>query len=416
VRILQICHRVPYPPLDGGNIAMLNMAMALDQAGNEVHVFALNTSKHFVRPEDFPGELSTRLHFRQTYIDTSIRIRDAFFNLFSNRSYNIDRFINEKVRTDLVEVLQNNSFDIVQLETLYSTGYIDTIRKYSKAKIVLRAHNAENIIWHRLSNSEKNPVKKTYLSFLARRLKNYELEILKKVDAIVPITSVDEIFFTENNFEGPICTLPLGVDLADYPVSNLESDTVLFHLGSMDWLPNVEGVKWFLRECWPLIHREFPELKLYLAGRNFPDDIRLAGHPNVICEGRIENANDYISSKQLMIVPLLSGSGMRVKIIQGLALKKTIISTTIGAEGIAITDGENILLADTSTEFLDQVSKCIADKQWCKSIGNNGRKLIEEQYSNEAIGKQLTSFFESLITSDTVKKTNPENLTGLVGI
>lgn len=396
MKILQICHRVPYPPIDGGNIAMLNMAKSLSIAGAEVHLFALNTLKHHLDPEKFPADLRKSLHFQCADIDTSIKISGALKNLFTNESYNVVRFYSNAVANKLKDLLIRENFDLVQLETLFPTPYIETIKKHSTAKICLRAHNAEHIIWERLAASEKNFPRKIYLKFLSKRLKRYELEVLNKIDFLVPITPVDEAVFRTLGYTKRLCCQPLGVDLEEYPfVQNTNQELSLFHLGSMDWLPNVEGVEWFLKECWPAIHTQFPGLKLNLAGRNFPEHIVNAHHPNVDCVGRIEDANAYMSDKQIMIVPLLSGSGMRVKIIQGMALGKTIISTTIGAEGIQVSPGKNILIADTPQEFLRAVDHCLKNPEQCFQIGKAARELVEESYSNVSIGKKLLKFFQS---------------------
>lgn len=396
MKILQICHRVPYPPVDGGNIAMMNLALSLEDAGNTVHQFALNTTKHFLDPVQYPKELAAKLNFSSSYINNNVKAWPAFLNLFTSQSYNLIRFYSPTVDAALRTLLISNEFDIIQLETLYATGYMATIREHSKAKIILRAHNVEYIIWERLSKTEISFPKRKYLELLTRRLKKYELNILKNIDGLVPITEVDEAMFRQLGFRKPLLTIPLGIDLNDYPIPESgQSKLDLFHLGSMDWLPNIEGIEWFLSSCWKDIHLLFPDLKLYLAGRNFPESIKEANHPNVICEGRIENANDYMLKHQLMIVPLRSGSGMRVKIIQGLALGRTIISTTIGAEGIECTPGKNILIADTPEEFLKTISQCLNDSTFCKSIGINGRLLAKEKYSNHAIGEKLTSFYQT---------------------
>jgi glycosyltransferase involved in cell wall biosynthesis len=191
----------------------------------------------------------------------------------------------------------------------------------------------------------------------------------------------------------------MSMDISEYSYNEDEhSEICLFHLGSMDWMPNLEAVEWFLRECWPVIHKQHPQLKLYLAGRSFPRHIIEAGHPNVICEGRIEDAHAYMSNKQIMIVPLHSGSGMRVKIIQGMAHGKTIISTSIGAEGIPVEDGKNILIADSAKSFPDAINRCIADVRFCRQIGHEARKFAEQNFSNEAIGNRLKAFYEKLLS------------------
>ena len=397
MKILQICHRLPYPSTDGGNIVMMNMALALAEAGHEVHQFSLNTNKHHVDPATIPAELKTKINFHYVSIDTGITISGALKNLLTKGSYNVERFFSKEAEAALTKILSGNNFDIVQLETLFATPYIDCIRKNSKAKIVLRAHNVEHIIWQRLSSQETNFFKKFYLEFLASRMKTYELNVLGLIDALVPITKVDEKIFLSFSYNKPLLTLPMSLDIKEYIFNESEKTQLcLFHLGSMDWMPNVEGVNWFLNNCWQKIHRLFPDLLLFLAGRSFPEEIKNRNLSNVICEDKIEDAFDYMRTKQIMIVPLLSGSGMRVKIIQGLALGKTIVSTTIGAEGIPVENGKNILIADTQEEFISTIQRCLEDLEWCKKIGLEGRKFVEENYSNESVAGKLGQFYEQL--------------------
>lgn len=377
---------------------MMNTALALREAGHEVHMYALNTIKHFVDPLSVPKDLSDKLHIRTSTIDTGIKIVDLVCNLFTNKSYNIVRFYSAEVKNDLESILQANNFDIIQLETLFTTPYIKCIRSNSTAKIVLRAHNVEHIIWQRLANKEKNIFRKYYVKLLAKRLKKYEIETLGKIDALLPITSVDESSFRKFNFKGPMLTVPLSLDFKDYHFDeNQKTEMCLFHLGSMDWLPNREAINWFLEQCWVRIHELFPHLKLYLAGRAFPEEIIKAGYPNVICEGRIEDAHTYMREKQIMVVPLHSGSGMRVKIIQGMALGKTIISTTIGAEGIPASPGKNILIADSPENFITEISDCIKKPEHCRQVGINGRKFAEQIYTNAAVGRQLGIFYKAIL-------------------
>ncbi len=241
-----------------------------------------------------------------------------------------------------------------------------------------------------------NFFKKWYLNLLAKRLKKYELDLLPKLDGILAITKVDADYFLNCAFSLKLDVCPLGVDLTDYPFQGWPATELsIFHLGSMDWMPNIEGVEWFLESCWPVIHLSFPELPLFLAGKNFPTNIKERNLPSVTCHGKVDDAKAYMKSKSIMIVPLRSGSGMRVKIIEGLALGKTIISTTIGAEGIEVENKKNILLADTVQEFLDAIRFCIANPEQAAQIGINGRKLAEEKYSIDAIGKMVTGFYSN---------------------
>jgi polysaccharide biosynthesis protein PslH len=396
MNVLQLCHRVPFPANDGGNIAMLSLADSILANGASLKMLALNTKKHDVRLDALSSETSRRYGIEAVSIDTALRVGDAFRNLFSSASYNIQRFYSPDFEKKLTSVVKSSPCDVVLMESLFMTPYIAAIRKISSAKIVLRAHNVEHIIWQRLAANEKNPLRRAYLSFLARRLRNYELEAINKVDAILPITTDDEKLFRSLGCAVPMHVAPVGIDAPpDAPVDTGQ-ELCLFHLGAMDWRPNVEGIQWFLDACWKNIHAEFPSLKLFLAGRGFPQWLVERKDANVKCEGEIMDAGEFMRGKQLMIVPLKSGGGMRVKIIQGMALGKTIISTTIGAEGIQYTNGKNILIADSPAEMLAQVGQCMRDRNLCFSIGEEGRKLVRENYSNAGIGKKVLEFFKAV--------------------
>jgi glycosyltransferase involved in cell wall biosynthesis len=384
MNILQLCNKVPFPPKDGGCIAMNALTQGLIKEGNKVKILAINTKKHFVDVTELPDDYRLSTRIEAVFVDTEIKVTDAFLNLFSNKSYNVERFYSVEFENKLIAVLQAESFDIIQLESLYVSMYVSTIRKYSTAKIVLRAHNVEHLLWERNAQLASNPLKKAYLKLLAKRLKNYEVNSLSGLDAIVTITKVDALYFKNAGYLKPLITAPFGIDLNGSEVTTIaEEFPSVFHIGAMDWQPNIEGVNWFLINVWDKVIREHPELKLYLAGRSMnTGDLEKLNKPNVIIVGEVENAKKFICSKGIMIVPLLSGGGMRVKIIEGLSLGKTIITTTIGIEGIECGNNKNCIVANTPNEFVAAISKCINDKSFYMSVGKNAKLLAFEHFNN----------------------------------
>ncbi len=280
--------------------------------------------------------------------------------------------------------------------------YVDIIRKYSKAKIVLRAHNVEYKLWERAMQLANNPLKKAYLKLLAKRLKRYELNSLPTFDAIATITKKDEIYFKSEGFLKAMETVPFGIDLKNSIEnnSNEENYPSVFHIGAMDWQPNIEGVNWFLNNVWDKLYVKYPHLKLYLAGRNMSAELKQLNKPNVIIVGEVENAQEFIQSKGVMIVPLLSGAGMRIKIIEGLAFGKTIVTTSIGAEGIDCENNKNCIIADDPNEFVEAISKCISDKVFYTEIGKNAKILAFQLYNNADICKRLTQFYQKLLSNE----------------
>jgi len=196
------------------------------------------------------------------------------------------------------------------------------------------------------------------------------------------------------------------LDMEKYPVHKMGMEIpFVFHLGSMDWLPNIEGVSWFLDHVYPLILQNKNSFKIFLAGKSMPEYFMKLANDQLIVSGRIDDSKSFMADKPIMIVPLLSGGGMRVKIIEGLAMGKTIISTTIGAEGIKYTNKKNILIADSPEEFYSAIVKCTSDIKYCKEIGKNARRLAVNVYENEIIGKELLHFYNSMKKkkSDTIQ-------------
>jgi glycosyltransferase involved in cell wall biosynthesis len=398
MKILQICSKIPFPPKDGGSIAMNILTHGLINAGNTVHVLAVNTPKHFIKDDDIDPVYRKKTSYRSVFIDTSIKPVDAILNLFSSESYNIIRFYSKDFEKVLIESLQSEAYDVIQLETLWVTPYVDVIRKYSKAKIVLRSQNVEYMIWERLAADAANPLKKMYLKLLAGRLKKYELSLLNKYDAIATITELDTVVFKKMGCTIPVIHVPFGIDLEKYKMddSALEKPSV-FHIGAMDWRPNADGINWFLKNVWLDVVAKNPSVKLYLAGRNMPDWLVNLKMENVVIEGEVPDSHAFINSRSVMIVPLTSGGGMRVKIIEGMAFGKTIISTAVGAEGIEYEKGVNLLIANTESEFVDAINTCLNNTSFSDSLGKNARALVEAKYDNQIICNKLSAFYLSLL-------------------
>ncbi len=397
MKILQICNKSPFPPIEGGPIAMNAITQGLFNLGCEVKVLAMNTFKYFVDPKEIPNIYKEKTNIELVFIDLSIKPIDAFFNLFTNKSYHVERFISKEFNSKLIEILKKEKFDIVQLETIFIGPYIDTIRKYSDAKIVLRAHNIEHHIWERIARITNNSIKKLYFKHLSKTLKEYELSLLNKFDGVAAITKGDSNFFQKTEYNIPIHCIPFGIDPLEYEGLHVANNKIsLFHIGAMNWIPNQEGISWFLEKVWPEVNNTFPDLEFFLAGRKMPQWLLESTNPNVKVLGEVPDAKEFIKLKSIMIVPLFSGSGIRIKIIEGMAAGKTIISTSVGAEGINYTDGKDILIADTPMDFISQIKKCKKNPDLCKEIGYNARCLVEKEHNMSKNSKQLVDFYLSL--------------------
>lgn len=399
MNILFLCNKPPYPAREGGPIAMNMLIEGLVEQGHTVKVLTVSSYKYPFQPSSVPVDYLESTLIEAVEVDLHVKPLSAFLNLFTRKSYHVERFISKAFRRRLARILSEQEFDIVQLETVFMAPYISDIRRHSRAKILLRAHNIEHLIWKRIYDNTRWGPKKAYLGHLWKTLRSFELEALKKVDGIAAITRKDAAFFRQHVGQVPVIDVSFGVDLASFPYPPEETPEPhsLFHIGSMDWIPNQEGIRWFLDEVWPLVNQQKPILKLYLAGRNMPAWLLNGFWPNVAVIGEVPDAHQFMVSKQIMVVPLLSGSGIRIKIIEAMAHGKPVVTTSVGAEGIEYTNGENLLIADTSEEFAQAILRCYSEPGLLGKLGQNARVLIEKEHNRPKLIAELISFYHQLM-------------------
>lgn len=398
MNVLLLCNKSPWPPKEGGPIAMYAMIKGLILAGISVKVLALNTNKYSVNVNDIPKEFKEQTRISFVSIDLSINPIDAFLNLFTHQSYHVKRFISSDIAHALTEILKAETFDIIQFESLFLTPYMSLIKQYSTARLVLRAHNIEHLIWFRLAQEATLSLNRWYFNHLAKTLKSYELSVMNELDGIATITNNDEEHFRRLGCLTLISTIPFGISSPEViPKRNAFLAKTIFHIGSMNWLPNQEGIRWFLKECWPLVYEKFPEVRFVLAGREMPHWMLRTDMTGVVIRGEVPDAAQFMCENGIMIVPLFSASGVRIKILEAMALGKTVITTTIGAEGIMCQHQKNILLADTPAEFLNAISDCYQNPDMVEQIGINAKQYIQEYHLLEKVSSITKNFYQQLI-------------------
>lgn len=391
MKILQLCKKFPYPLKDGESIAVTHMSRAMRDLGCEITLLSMNTVKHYFDTNQLPDSFDHYKEIFYTEIDNRVNPIDAFVYLFRKGSYNVSRFICPSFSKMLVNILKEEKFDIIQLETLYLTPYIEVIRKHSNALVALRAHNVEHEIWNRMAENSPPGLRRWYLRHLAHKLEVYEQERINKVDLLITMTQRDLSKFREMGYQGEATVAPIGIEPSAYAhVSTTppNSNEVGF-IGSLDWMPNLEGLNWFLEEVWPLVLKLHPRARLRIAGRNMPASFNKRVVPGVEFLGEVRSAIKFIKEHQVLIVPLLSGSGMRVKILEGLFLGKTIITTTVGMEGIDARQGEEILIADNAEDFAQGIILCLKDPEFANKLGRQASMFATAHFDNRRIALQL---------------------------
>lgn len=391
MKVLQLCSKSPQPAIDGGCLAMDSITQGLLAAGHSVKVLSAATQKHPDRRWELPASYVDATAFDTVFVDTTVRPIAAALNLLGSESYNITRFNSDTLRRKLISVLRAETFDIVQLETLPMLNYLADIRGVSTAKIVYRAHNVEHQVWDRLA-AGAHGLKAKYLRLLARRLEAYERASLNLSDGVAAITREDASRLKAMGCVRPLVhipfSLPLGDDSAGAP------GNVFFHIGAMDWAPNDEAMRFLTTRIWPRIRQQRPEAKLRLAGRKMPDHFCTGN--GILIDGEVPDAKAYMRDNGILLAPLLSGGGMRIKLVEAMALGRAVVSTPIGLEGIAAANGVHAAIAGSAEEFADAAIRLYDDAHLRARIGHAARQLVVENFSRPSVTSKLVAFYHDL--------------------
>lgn len=419
MKLLILLSRNPIPAIDGGAIGMLGAVRELHAAGNEVDVFVVNTSRHRQDPSALAPYCD---HVCSVDIDTSVTALGALRNLVSPRrsgaggwslrhpsvplSYWVERFVHDVALHAFERLLKERGpYDLVLCESLFTAPYgFEALRLMAEGEIdrrpvVLRAHNIEHRIQDRMARERTRSIpERVYRAMLARRTHAFEREVFRCFDGITTTTVDDAAVVRHFHPDANVCVAPPGVPMPGPELTDAPTDpNSLCMLGSLQWPPNVQGALWFLQEVMPRILREVPEAVVHVGGRG--EDARISAlHDgrSIIVHGEVEDALAFRAASPVSVVPVFSGSGIRVKIQEAMALARLVVSTTVGIEGIPAVDGEHCFIADDVDGFATACVKALRDPELARRMGKAARTFVEDKYSWDAYVRTLQPWLESL--------------------
>jgi hypothetical protein len=342
--------------------------------GHTVHVVALNTEKHWVTHPESPFQGVT---LEAITASTKPSVSTALANLFSSESYYASRFWTPEVSSVVRE--QARSADVVVLDSLFMAVYLDEV---GSVPTVLRAHNVEHAIWMR-GLSEEPWYRRGYVALQAKRLKIWESQVAQRVDRIWAISPEDARWFRDF---GPAHTLACTYDPVhgSWPDSGASAPKA-YHLGALDWTPNVRGMKWFLEEVAPLLHHAGVDV----YSRQWP----FGSAPKGV---RYRADQPDFAEYGIFIAPIRSGSGMRIKLLEAMARGKAIVTTPLGAEGLNASHGTHLLLADSPSEFAAAMDELHQSAELRSKLGSAAALHARAQFSDhsaaDGIARELATF------------------------
>lgn len=379
-------------PLDsGGKIRSYHIAKELARI-HEVTLFTFYVEEE----KDEHASLQGTFHRVVTHplkvsggrkLGEALSYAGSFFNPLP---YSISKYCRPEVARHLRETMATGNFDVILCDFLSPAPIVPFD---AGIPVVIFTHNVEAIIWKRHWEVATNPVWKFVCKREYTKMRQTETHYLRRSNHVLTVSDTDSETFAADMEASKITTIPTGVDI-DYfqPMDGEEEDSLVF-TGSMDWMPNEDGILYFVEQVLPIIRARRPGVKLYVVGRRPGARVmQLAeSDPLIVVTGRVDDIRPHIARGAVYVVPLRVGGGTRLKIFEAMAMGKAVVSTTIGAEGLPVTSGEDLVIADEPEQFATETLRLLGDKSARISIGGKARNLVEEKYSWMAVAKYLES-------------------------
>ncbi len=302
-----------------------------------------------------------------------------------------------QVRHQVQEIVAKDQIDLVVSDFLFAAANVPF---GGKVPVVLFEHNVEYLIWKRLSALESNPVKKLLLEFEWRKLRDNEAELCRAADLTIAVSEEDRLRLAAMAPDAAIGAVPTGVDTSYFrPAGRPQVPGRLVFSGSMDWHPNEDAVIYFGEAILPRIREQVADASFVIVGRNPARTLRdAAARLGMILTGTVDDVRPHLDEAAVYVVPLRAGSGTRMKIFEALGMGKAVVSTTVGAEGLALTDQEEFIAADAPHDFADAVVHLLHDKARRQALGDAGRALVVERYSWDRVARAFEALCEQART------------------
>lgn len=401
MKILFLAPYLPSPPRSGGPRRLHGLMTELARR-HEVSILALAGPG-----DDAAAHAATAAYCTEVAtvpnplfgIDTAAKRRLQLRSLLSPRSFERLVYRRPAMQAALDARLARRDYDVISVEFAQMAEYRLPRGARRRPVVVLDEHNIEYDILHRTAAREAGRGRKLYNYLDYHKLRREERGAWRRVDGCTLTSGRDEAILRAQAPALPTAVVPNGVDLEQFrpaPQAAAEPQTILF-FGAVSYYPNTDGLLYFLREVFPLLRARYPELRLRIVGPEPPEAIRRCASDRIAVTGFVDDVRAEIARATAVVVPLRIGGGTRLKIVEAMGMGKAIVSTTLGAEGLAVTDGEEVLLADDAATFADRVGRLLDDPALRARLGAAARGLAERRYGWAAAAASLEDFYRRLL-------------------
>lgn len=381
MNILFLSTRSPYPLISGHSLRTYHILKGAAQEHDVTLVTFAQHPEHELKTENLEhlrGFCKAVYPFR---IPADMSRATLFLallrNLFSGLPFVAHKYDAPEMRKKIRDILANERIDLVHVDLLPLAVYLDEFPSLPK---ILVNHNVESVRLRRWFETERNPLKKLFLGYQWLKLRAFERNAMNRFNCCVTVSETDRELLRGMGVEKPMVVVPNGTDTSSFKPSGkpVTPNTVLW-FGHMDVHTNRDAVLYFWNDIYPVLRERRPDVSVSFVGTSPPAEITEAArrNPRLKATGFVDDIRPYVDEAAVVIVPIRIGSGTRLKILDAMAMGKVIVSTTVGCEGLAVTDGKNIAIADTPLEFVERIETLLGDEQARRSMAENARKLAE---------------------------------------
>ena len=423
MRLLQFAPRVCWPLDTGAKLRNYHLARVLAEHAQITLLAFVDAEQSLADLENLYAQVIAVQRDRAYTVSKTLR------GAFGSTPLPVLNYTTDSMKQTLERVLNEQDFDVVQVESIHLMAYLPTIRaSRNRPLVICDWHNIESELMQRYAEREPSLSRQAYARKTARLMSEFEKRAMHEFDAHIVVSERDAERLRFLNPEASVFVVENGVDTAYYSDEQVEQahaawrvqharngsgarNRIVF-VGSMDYHANVEGVASFAREVWPRLRARQPELVFTIVGRDpLPQVRELARIPGVEVTGTVDDVRPYYREALASVVPLNVGGGSRLKILEAMAAGVPVVSTSLGAEGLKVQDGENILIADTGEQLVESISSVVENADLRNQLRERGRALVSERYDWSTLGASLFRIYEEL-RSTSAKRSVPPAIAG----
>jgi glycosyltransferase involved in cell wall biosynthesis len=391
LRILVVSAQFPYPPRFGFAMRVYQLARQL-AAQHDVTLLSYAGPDERARADELRGELAVEVVAREAPSRVAKRAAQAL-SAASPRPFACREVHTRALQEAIDRLCAERRFDAIQLES----SLLCAFRFPTDALLVLDEHNVEYEVFQRMQEGERSTARRLFHRLEHVRFRRFEQAWWRRVDACVLTSPREEQIVRREAPMTLTAVVPNGVDTERFrPEPGAVRPRTLVFNGLLQYRPNLDAALWLVDEIWPRVVARCPDARLAIVGRGEPADLARLERPGVEVTGEVPDVRPYLHAAAVVAVPIRMGGGTRLKVVEGLAMGKAMVSTALGCEGIAVRGGEHLLIADAADAFAAQVVELFEDPARAAALGRAGRSLMEDEYSWEIAGTRLRALYDRL--------------------